>query len=61
MEQSIDTSLIFNLALKNDEEHVVFLQKFIMAFSEEDGNFAKECAEASREQVADLFEKYQII
>ena len=40
-EQSVSTSLIFNLALKNDEEHVVFLQKFISALGSEDGRFCK--------------------
>ncbi len=60
-EQSVSTSLIFNLALKNDEEHVVFLQKFISALGSEDGDFVKDCMTMNCEEVPELFEKYNIL
>ena len=61
IEQHVSTSLIFNLALKKDEEHVTFLQKFVLALGSEDGDFAKECLTQKKEEVAELFAKYEII
>lgn len=60
-EQSVSTSLIFNLALKNDEEHVVFLQKFISALGSEEGDFVRDCMTLKCEDVPALFEKYIIL
>ncbi|MEJ8734079.1 MULTISPECIES: PTS sugar transporter subunit IIA [Mediterraneibacter] len=60
-EQCVSTSLIFNLALKKDEQHVTFLQKFILALGNEEGNFAKECMTLKKEEVSELFVKYQIL
>ncbi len=60
-DQSISTSLIFNLALKNDDEHVVFLQKLIEALGNSKENFVRDCMEQPREAVPDLFLKYQIL
>lgn len=60
-EQSVSAALIFNLALKNDEEHVVFLQKFITALGSEEGDFVKECMNVTCKEVPELFEKYNIL
>lgn len=40
-DEKISTSIIFNLALKKDEEHVEFLQKFIGAIGNGTGRFCK--------------------
>lgn len=61
LSRTISTSIVFNLALKKDEEHVVFLQKFINALSSEEGDFVKECMNASLEDVPELFVKYNIL
>lgn len=60
-DQSVSTSLIFNLALKNDQEHVTFLQKFITALGNEEEDFVKECMDSQDKDVPELFEKYDIL
>lgn len=60
-DEKISTSIIFNLALKKDEEHVEFLQKFIGAIGNEQGDFVKECMMTDKEQVPEIFVKYCVL
>lgn len=60
-DEKISTSIIFNLALKKDEEHVEFLQKFIGAIGNEQGDFVKECMMTDKEQVPEIFIKYCVL
>lgn len=60
-EKKISTSLVFNLALQKDEEHVSFLKKFMTALGSEQGDFVRECMGQDKEVIPDLFVKYQIL
>ncbi len=59
--QSVTTSVVFNLALKTDEEHIVFLQKFVNALGDPDRNFVKDCMNTKKEDVPQLFTEYKIL
>jgi PTS system galactitol-specific IIA component len=59
--QYIDTQIVFNLALKKDEEHIVFLQKFIGALSDEKNDFVQDCLNENIDKVPELFKKYNIL
>ena len=57
----VDVPVVFNLALKKDDEHIVFLQKFINALSNENADFVKEIMDAKISEVGQIFKKFDIL